>query len=984
MKQSRRTVPTVLTALAVVLTPTAAAFGAVVGSTPVSTILTSSWTPPSPDPSGIAYDTAADQFVISDGEVDEMPLYAGANLFETSRTGGGGASGTTLPWSNEPTGIGYNSSNGDLYISDDDKKSIFIIDGPGSDGKFGTGDDGARTSFKTSTFGNTDPEDVAYDSKHNLMLLIDGVGTKWFTLAPGPNGKFDGVTAPADDIATEYDLLEFGAQDPEGIAYDSIRDTVLVVDGSADKILELDHNGSILNEIDIRGADIVKAAGITVAPATNGPGRNYYIADRGLDNNSHPEENDGVIHEISASLPPITNRPPAANAGVDQMMDRTETANLTGSATDDGVPGGAITFSWSRLSGPGTVSFGAASAANTTATFSASGQYVLRLTASDGQLSDVDDVIVDVYEPGAVRTVTLPIMNGADDAQEGGGSSGTYTDISSADNELGNDGPPTPETMLTGLRFANVPVPAGAQIVSARIQFRVDEMGTDAASFTVKGEAADNAARYVSTARSISSRPSTTAAVPWSPPAWDLIGDQGPAQLTPELSGILQEIVNRPGWAKGNAAAFMVSGTGRRTAEAKDGLAPPVLVLQFRTSTQATAPVVSAGSDATVTLPSTAALDGTVTDDGQPGPLTTTWTKVSGPGTVTFGDAAAQDTTASFSAPGSYTLRLSASDTAQTGQDDVVITVQSAANTAPVVNAGPDATVTLPGTASLDGTVTDDGAPGPLTTTWTRVSGPGTVTFGNAAAQDTTASFSAAGTYTLRLSATDTALTGQDDVVITVQAATSGPRIVTRSPASGATGVSPNANVVVTFDRAVTGVSGSTLRLRRVSTGAFITAAVSYAATTRTATLNPSASLASGAVFEVVVSTGIRDSAGASVPAETWRFTTGTTADTTAPRISSRSPQAGATGVSRTANVVVTFNEAVTGTTSSSNFLVRRVGGSAFAAAITYNATTRTATLNPSVTLPAGTQIEVVLTTGIRDTAGNRLAATTWRFTTGA
>lgn len=38
------------------------------------------------------------------------------------------------------------------------------------------------------------------------------------------------------------------------------------------------------------------------------------------------------------------------------------------------------------------------------------------------------------------------------------------------------------------------------------------------------------------------------------------------------------------------------------------------------------------------------------------------WQLYSGPGTVTFGTAAQTNTTASFSAPGSYTLRLSADD----------------------------------------------------------------------------------------------------------------------------------------------------------------------------------------------------------------------------------------------------------------------------------------------------------------------------------
>ena len=57
----------------------------------------------------------------------------------------------------------------------------------------------------------------------------------------------------------------------------------------------------------------------------------------------------------------------------------------------------------------------------------------------------------------------------------------------------------------------------------------------------------------------------------------------------------VQEIVNRPGWVQGNAVAFMIDGTGRRTAEAKDGLSPAVLVLQYRLQPPNTAPVVGAG-----------------------------------------------------------------------------------------------------------------------------------------------------------------------------------------------------------------------------------------------------------------------------------------------------------------------------------------------------------------------------------------------------
>jgi hypothetical protein len=70
-------------------------------------------------------------------------------------------------------------------------------------------------------------------------------------------------------------------------------------------------------------------------------------------------------------------------------------------------------------------------------------------------------------------------------------------------------------------------------------------------------------------------------------------------------------------------------------------------------------------------------------------------------------------------------------------------------NQAPSVSAGADQSITLPGGATLNGTVTDDGLPAgsSVTQQWAKASGPGTVTFGDASAEDTTASFSTAGTY---------------------------------------------------------------------------------------------------------------------------------------------------------------------------------------------------------------------------------------------
>ncbi len=129
-----------------------------------------------------------------------------------------------------------------------------------------------------------------------------------------------------------------------------------------------------------------------------------------------------------------------------------------------------------------------------------------------------------------------------------------------------------------------------------------------------------------------------------------------------------------------------------------------------------------------------ATLNGTATDDGWPfgSTLVTTWTKVSGPGNVTFANAASPVTTAQFSIEGTYVLRLTADDSRFTVSDECTDHVLPA-NTPPIVNAGPDQTLTFLEAATLNGTATDDGFPSEVwsKSSWTKVSGPGTVTFAN-------------------------------------------------------------------------------------------------------------------------------------------------------------------------------------------------------------------------------------------------------------
>ena len=116
---------------------------------------------------------------------------------------------------------------------------------------------------------------------------------------------------------------------------------------------------------------------------------------------------------------------------------------------------------------------------------------------------------------------------------------------------------------------------------------------------------------------------------------------------------------------------------------------------------------------------------------------------MSGPGVVTFSNTNSATTTATLSAAGSYLLRLEAHDSQLRSNDEVLITVM-AANQAPVVNAGVDQSIPFPNTATLHGTVTDDGLPtgSTLTIIWRKINGPGVVNFSNANSATATATFS--------------------------------------------------------------------------------------------------------------------------------------------------------------------------------------------------------------------------------------------------
>src|SRR5262249_32270039 len=160
-------------------------------------------------------------------------------------------------------------------------------------------------------------------------------------------------------------------------------------------------------------------------------------------------------------------------------------------------------------------------------------------------------------------------------------------------------------------------------------------------------------------------------------------------------------------------------------------------------------PVVSAGANQTIELPvNSVTLGGSVSDDGLPAgrAVTVAWNVLSGPGAVTFWNAHAAGTPASFTVARADMLQLDAPHSAFFASGTVTVTV-ALVTQAPVVSAGANQTIELPtNTVTLNGSVSDDGLPPPgtLTIAWTKVSGSGTVTFSSPNTAVTQATFSVA------------------------------------------------------------------------------------------------------------------------------------------------------------------------------------------------------------------------------------------------
>ena len=206
------------------------------------------------------------------------------------------------------------------------------------------------------------------------------------------------------------------------------------------------------------------------------------------------------------------------------------------------------------------------------------------------------------------------------------------------------------------------------------------------------------------------------------------------------------------------------------------------------------------------------------------------------------------------------------------------------------------------------------------------------------------------------------------------------PTVISTDPANGATGIAITKIITATFSKVMnsTTITPSTFILRQGAT--ILPGTVTYAGTT--ASLTPTANLASNTTYTVTITSGVTDVAGnALVNNYVWSFTTLTVPNLTPPTVISTDPVNGATGVLITKKITATFSEAMDATTINTTTFLLKQGATSITGLVTYAGTT--ATFSPVANLSFNTTYTATLTTGAKNLAGNALASNyVWTFTT--
>ena len=503
-----------------------------------------------------------------------------------------------------------------------------------------------------------------------------------------------------------------------------------------------------------------------------------------------------------------TNVAPTANPGPSQNVVVGAVVSMDGSASKDS-DGGSLTFKWTLIGKP---NGSAATLTNPTYpnpkfTADFAGNYVVSLVVNDGK---ADSTVTSV-------SVTATVANAAPVANAGVNQNvvigSTVTLDGTASTDANND------SLSYKWVLQSKPANSSATLTaatSAKPTFKADLAGTYVATLVASDGKASSEISVVSILASATNlAPVAKPGANQSVVVGSKVSVDASASSDPNGDSITYRwsLLFKPvGSTATLSAATTVSasftadlaGTYLLGLTVNDGkVDSPVVVLTVTAAKLNSVPVASAGTNQNVTASSLTTLDGTASTDADLDSLTYTWSLISKPSSSTAALSSSTSPKPTFTpdVAGTYVASLVVSDGKDRSPTAVVTVIASAANSAPVANAGAAQSVSTAAVVTLNGTGSTDANGDTLTYRWTLTTKPtsSTAVLSSATVASPTFTADLAGSYVASLVVNDGKVdsTNTSTITVTASAANSAP-VANAGPAQTVTRTSGTVTVTLT------------------------------------------------------------------------------------------------------------------------------------------------------------------------------------------